>query len=93
MSDDDSSELSSVPSEDETLQLTKKNGILKFFSKAPEPGAATTAPKSPPRPKRDPSPDHEYVLADNSDIAVSVWLHCRVLTRTKRVCVASNHRS
>ena len=73
MSDDDSSELSSVPSEDETLQLTKKNGILKFFSKTPKPGAAAPpVPKSPPRPKRDPSPDHEYVLADNPDIAVSI---------------------
>jgi hypothetical protein len=73
MSSDDSSELSSVPSEDETdLQLTKTDGILKFFTKTPAP--KSPAPKveaSPPRPKRAPSPPHEYVLADNSDIAVS----------------------
>lgn len=70
MSSDDSSELSEVPSDVEAdLQLTKKDGILKFFSKVP--AAAPEPPKSPPRPKRGPSPDHEYVLADNSDIAVS----------------------
>jgi hypothetical protein len=71
MDSDDSSELSSVPSEDDTnLQLKKKDGILKFFSKAPPP-SATPKEASPPRPKREPSPPHEYVLADNPDIAVS----------------------
>lgn len=71
MSDDDSSELSSVPSDDELdLQLTKKNGILKFFSKVPKPTEAPAVEASPPRPKREPSPPHEYVLADNPDIAV-----------------------
>lgn len=73
MSADDSSDLSSVPSEDETnLQLTKKDGILKFFSKAPRPAAEPRVEASPPRPKRDPSPPHEYVLADNPDIAVNI---------------------
>jgi hypothetical protein len=70
-SSDDSSDLSSVPSDDESLQLTKKDGILKFFSKTPKPAAAPKVEASPPRPKREPSPPHEYVLADNPDIAVS----------------------
>ncbi|PQE22310.1 hypothetical protein CJF32_00004674 [Rutstroemia sp. NJR-2017a WRK4] len=68
-SSDDSSELSSVPSDDESLQLTKKDGILKFFSKTPKPASAPKVEASPPRPKREPSPPHEYVLADNPDIA------------------------
>lgn len=66
----DSSDLSSAPSDDELdLQLTKKDGILKFFSKAPKP---TSKPReeTPPRKKRDPSPEHVYCLADNPDIAV-----------------------
>ncbi|TVY84900.1 hypothetical protein LSUE1_G000325 [Lachnellula suecica] len=75
---DDSSDLSSVPSEDETnLQLKKKDGILKFFSKAPRPTAAPRVEASPPRPKRDPSPPHEYVLADNPDIAFIVMFRAR----------------
>ncbi|KAF7864212.1 uncharacterized protein EAF02_010180 [Botrytis sinoallii] len=76
-SSDDSSDLSSVPSEDESLQLTKKDGILKFFSKAPKPTAARKIETSPPRPKRDPSPPHEYVLADNPDIAFIVMFRAR----------------
>ena len=68
---DDSSDLSSVPSEDESdLQLKRKDGILKFFSKAPKPHPEPTKEDSPPRPKREASPPHEYVLADNPDIAV-----------------------
>jgi hypothetical protein len=67
----DSSDLSSAPSDDESdLQLTKKDGILKFFNKAPGPAPQPKVEASPPRPKRDPSPPHEYVLADNPDIAV-----------------------
>ncbi|RDL35043.1 Uncharacterized protein BP5553_06974 [Venustampulla echinocandica] len=84
MMSDDSSELSSVPSEDETdLQLTKKDGILKFFSKAPRPSAKPTIEASPsrspspPRPKRAPSPPHEYVLADNPDIAFIIMFRSR----------------
>ncbi len=84
MSSDDSSELSDVPSDVETdLQLTKKDGILKFFSKAPPPSAAPKA-ESPPRPKREPSPPHEYVLADNQDIPVGIHhfpIPFRALTR------------
>ncbi|TVY26142.1 hypothetical protein LHYA1_G004001 [Lachnellula hyalina] len=75
---DDSSDLSSVPSEDETnLQLTKKDGILKFFSKAPRPTGEPRVEASPPRPKREPSPPHEYVLADNPDIAFIVMFRAR----------------
>jgi hypothetical protein len=87
MSSDESSELSSIPSEDESaLQLTKKDGILKFFPKASPPAPKVEA--SPPRAKREPSPPHEYVLADNPDIAVCKYIYRRVLdrfTRTKRV--------
>ncbi|KAE9374563.1 hypothetical protein N431DRAFT_455310 [Stipitochalara longipes BDJ] len=78
MSSDESSELSSVPSDDDnTLQLTKKDGILKFFSKAPPTSASKAKEASPPRPKRDPSPPHEYVLADNPDIAFIVMFRSR----------------
>ncbi|KAF4634611.1 hypothetical protein G7Y89_g3500 [Cudoniella acicularis] len=78
MSSDDSSDLSSVPSEDEVdLQLTKKDGILKFFSKAPGPAPVPRVEASPPRPKREPSPPHEYVLADNPDIAFIVMFRSR----------------
>lgn len=79
MSSDESSELSSVPSEDESnLEFVKKDGILKFFSKA-VPTPTASKPTSPPPPEREPSPPHEYVLADNPDIAVSIWFDCRVL--------------
>jgi hypothetical protein len=75
MSDDDSSDLSSVPSDvEKDLQLTKKDGILKFFSKVPKPGAQPRRASTPPR-KREPSPPHEYVLADNPDIAVRIWIY------------------
>lgn len=86
---DDSSDLSSLPSEDETdLQLSKKDGILKFFSKAPRSAPQAKVEASPPRPKRELSPPHEYVLADNPDLAVSSCI-CQPyffrLTRGKRV--------
>lgn len=88
MLSDDSSELSSAPSDTELdLQLKKdKKGILRFFSKVkPEkPGRAKPAAKpkktdSPPPPDREPSPPHEYVLADNPDIAVGCKLHVQHL--------------
>ncbi len=92
MSSDESSELSSVPSDEETdLQLTKKDGILKFFSKAPRPSTVPKVEASPPRKQRAPSPPHEFVLADNADIAVRKHTYRRVLdsfTRTKRVDMA-----
>lgn len=79
MAKDDASDLSSLSSlsppppsdsEPEEPPMEQKKGILKFFSKAPK--DEMTGPlkeESPPR-KRDPSPPHEYVFADNPDIAV-----------------------
>jgi hypothetical protein len=81
MSMSDSSSLSSAPStEDEAVakSVNRSIGLEKYFKPKPK-----TAPKnvSPPPPKRPASPPHEYVLADNPDIAVShSWLcieYCR----------------
>lgn len=78
--DDDSSDLSSlsslspVPSDVELddnsddATTKSKSGILKFFPKLSE--QPPKEPSPPPR-KRSASPPHEYVLADNPDIAVS----------------------
>lgn len=83
--EDDSSDLSSLsslspaPSDielDEPVQepvAKPKKGIQKYFSKATDKPAKEASP--PPR-KRSPSPPHEYVLADNPDIAVCVLLLC-----------------
>jgi len=86
MADDDSgSELSSLsslspaPSDDESdIQLKKEKGILKFFHKLRKGSTPTELQdeESPPPPKREPSPPHEYVLADNQDIAVSISTRC-----------------
>jgi len=72
MSLSDSSELSSAPpSDDESpLQLTNQDGILKFVIKSHAESPTEAEDSTPPR-KRAPSPPHEYVLADNPDIAVS----------------------
>ncbi|KAL7821555.1 hypothetical protein V8C44DRAFT_12778 [Trichoderma aethiopicum] len=84
--DDDSSDLSSlsslspVPSDAELDDLSDdaptgaKSGILKFFSKLSE--QPPKEPSPPPR-KRSPSPPHEYVLADNPDIAFLVMFRSR----------------
>jgi hypothetical protein len=79
MADDDSSELSSIsslsapPSDDESdIQLEERHGILKFFHKVDKNPALEPKESTPPKVKRDPSPPHEYVLADNPDIAVRV---------------------
>ncbi|KAI0533403.1 hypothetical protein GGR58DRAFT_115688 [Xylaria digitata] len=87
MADDDSSELSSVsslssaPSEDDgEVQLKREKGILKFFHKVPKgakPAAEPERTPSPPPRKRSPSPPHDYVLADNSDIAFIVMFRSR----------------
>jgi len=78
---DDSSDLSSlsslspVPSDIESdPQPKKQGGILKFFGKVPKGQKAAQKAKepSPPPRKREPSPAHEYVFADNPDIAVSL---------------------
>ncbi|KAI0128488.1 hypothetical protein BJ170DRAFT_653287 [Xylariales sp. AK1849] len=86
MADADSSDLSSLsslspaPSEDEgDIQLKKDKGILKFFHKLPKgtkPSESTREP-SPPLPKRPASPPHDYVLADNPDIAFIVMFRSR----------------
>lgn len=79
---DESSELSSLsslspaPSDDELeapsdveQKPSKKSGILSYFSKVSD--LPPKEPSPPPR-KRSPSPPHEYVLADNPDIAVRI---------------------
>lgn len=88
MADDDSSDLSSLsslsppPSDDESdVQLEEKQGILKFFHKVDKSKAVPREEpedSSPPPRKRSPSPPHEYVLADNPDIAVCALTNCRV---------------
>ncbi|GAP89214.1 hypothetical protein SAMD00023353_1200670 [Rosellinia necatrix] len=87
MADDDSSELSSVsslssaPSEDDgEVQLKREKGILKFFHKLPRGTKPVVEPErtpSPPARKRSPSPPHDYVLADNPDIAFIVMFRSR----------------
>lgn len=95
-SGDESSELSDVPSDvEKDLQLTKKDGILKFFSTVPRKTVPVVEVIEPPRKQRAPSPPHEFVLADNPDIAVCTRIYGRVLhsfTRTKRVVVPCNSR-
>ncbi|KAI9894444.1 MAG: hypothetical protein M1814_003202 [Vezdaea aestivalis] len=76
MSDSESSALSSVPSDDEPeLKLTSKNGILKFVP-VDRPKASTKETTAPVR-KREPSPPHEYTLADNFDIPFLVMFRSR----------------
>ncbi|QPH02001.1 hypothetical protein C2857_006206 [Epichloe festucae Fl1] len=84
--DEDSSDLSSlsslspVPSDAELDDNSddaapkSKGGILKFFPKLSE--QSPKGPSPPPR-KRSPSPPHEYVLADNPDIAFIVMFRSR----------------
>ncbi|KAH9884550.1 hypothetical protein F4778DRAFT_762587 [Xylariomycetidae sp. FL2044] len=87
MTDAESSDLSSIVSslspapsgDDGEVQLKKEKGILKFFHKLP-PGVKPAAPEtesSPPPRKRSPSPAHDYVLADNPDIAFIVMFRSR----------------
>ncbi|CZT50241.1 uncharacterized protein RSE6_11186 [Rhynchosporium secalis] len=91
-SGDESSELSSVSSDIENdLQLTKKDGILKFFSTVPHATVPVVEIASPPRKQRAPSPPHELVLADNPDIAVRLYIYRRVIhifAHSKRVPVS-----
>ncbi|KAG6004876.1 hypothetical protein E4U21_000652 [Claviceps maximensis] len=84
--DEDSSDLSSlsslspVPSDAELDDISDdvapqpNGGILKFFPKLSQQPAREPSP--PPR-KRSPSPPHEYVLADNPDIAFIVMFRSR----------------
>ncbi|KAJ5223607.1 hypothetical protein N7468_008149 [Penicillium chermesinum] len=69
-SDSDLSSLSSAPpTDDEAMALDEPEpvGIAKYFKKESE---------TPP-PKREPSPPHEYVLADNPNIAFIVMFRAR----------------
>ena len=79
MADSDSSDLSSAPSSEDEVMIAKMNktvktGLHRFFDSAPKPDPTKTSKakeaSSPPPPKRPESPPHEYVLADNVDIAV-----------------------
>jgi len=86
--DDESSDLSSlsslspapsddeleVPSDVDSKKAKKGGGILNYFSKASD--LPPKEPSPPPR-KRSPSPPHEYVLADNPDIAFIVMFRSR----------------
>ncbi|KAI9040239.1 uncharacterized protein KD926_008440 [Aspergillus affinis] len=70
LSDSELSSLSSAPPSDEesgAMAVDEPLGITKYFKKESE---------SPP-PKRAPSPPHEYVLADNPDIAFIVMFRAR----------------
>ena len=85
MADDESSDLSSIsslsppPSDDEAeIQLEEQHGILKFFHKVDKNAVAQPKEPSPPPRKREASPPHQYILADNPDIAVRVFALNRV---------------
>ncbi len=69
MSSSDLSELSSsLSSHEDVTPVSVSRGKLEHYFKH----GSSAAPKSPPlKKKRPPSPPHEYVLADNPDIAVS----------------------
>ena len=71
MSSSDLSDLSSPLSTDDDLSLPSipSNNLDHYFKNA----SGHPAQASPPaKKKRPPSPPHEYVLADNPDIAVSI---------------------
>lgn len=71
MSSSDLSDLSSSLSSDEDIVEPISKGTLEHYFKGKNGSSAT--PTSPPaKKKRPPSPPHEYVLADNPDIAVSM---------------------
>ena len=68
MSSSDLSELSSSPlTDDDEVPQSIPKGKLEHYFKV---GASALPPKL--KKKRPPSPPHEYVLADNPDIAVSI---------------------
>ena len=85
MSSSDLSDLSSPLSSDSDKVHSIQKGTLEHYFKAKQ--TASANPSSPPaKKKRPPSPPHEYVLADNVDIAVSVkcllmsFIHIRCLS-------------
>ncbi len=73
MSSSELSELSSSPlTDDDELERKIPKGKLDYYFKV---GASALPPKL--KKKRPPSPPHEYVLADNPDIAVSIKANSR----------------
>ena len=69
MSSSDLSDISSSLSSDEGIaSVPIPKGKLDHYFKQ---GLSTTPTSPPAKKKRPPSPPHEYVLADNPDIAVS----------------------
>lgn len=71
MSSSDLSELSSPLSSDrEDTPDVPQKGSLDFYFK--QQAKLPKKPCPPPRRKRTPSPPHEFVLADNPDVAVSI---------------------
>lgn len=80
MDDSDSSSLSSVAPDEEVQKLAPIFIKAKKATKAVAP-----PPKTPPRPKRAPSPPHDEVFADNPDIAVCFNRSGHMLARLRRV--------
>ncbi len=79
MSVSDSSALSSPPSSDDEAPNFALNSYGESDSGIAQNGAShATAERSPAQSKRPKSPPHEFVLADNPDIAVSRRPVCRV---------------
>ena len=83
MSSSDLSELSSsLSSHEDSTPVSVSRGKLEHYFKH----GSSAAPKSPPvKKKRPPSPPHEYVLADNPDIAVSSIRYVLMRARIARV--------
>ena len=84
MSLSDSSSLSSPPSSDDEAEVNimpQPTGLNRYFKAAQKP-EAVKAPSSTPLPRRPASPPHEYVLADNADIAVGAYKHTRSARNT-----------
>ena len=74
MADSDTSSLSSAPSTDDEameLQMSKPKGLDRYFKPAPKKEV------TPEPPRREPSPPHEYTLADNDAIAFLVMFRSR----------------
>lgn len=95
MAKDDASDLSSLSSlsppppsesEPEEPEPMERKGILKFFSKAPKGDMAKASKEASPPRKREPSPPHEYVFADNPDIAVRRPCSFRALSSSDASC-------
>ena len=89
MSSSDISPLSSAPSDVSDNELTLKPPLGKldqYFKHGP----AAVSP-SPAKRKRPASPPHDYVLADNPDIAVSIYMDssCEDKFKLTIICVAN----